>query len=198
MKKLKIKFVAILMTLSFYQLNFAQETKTNEKTKLSFEVDPATFLFNGYSFHIRLQPKGCEHLLIGLGTYSMDLPDLIVNFNKKNKDEGWDVKINQGYSLFAEQHLTEVNNKWFIGTQIGIQEFKIEKNNTLGSTKFTNILTMGYFGYTIRPLKNNFYIKPWLGIGYTSKLSGNNNIAMTEFDIAPITMFATFHIGYTF
>jgi hypothetical protein len=198
MKNLKIGITTIILILGINQHLSAQEVSTNEKTKFSIEIDPATFAFNGYGIHFRLQPKGCEHLLVGFGTYAMDLPDLLVNFNNKNKDEGWNVRINQGYSLFAEHHFTEVNRNWFVGTQIGIQEFKIENSNITGSEKFTNILTMGYFGYTIKPFKNNLYIKPWAGIGYTSKISGKNTLETLVYDIAPLTMFATLHIGYTF
>ena len=148
--------------------------------------------------HIRVQPKGCDHLLLGFGTYTLDLPDLLVNFNKKNKDKGWKTRINQGYSVFVEHHFKEVNNKWFIGSQIGLQEFKIEKEAINGSEKFTNLLAMGYLGYTFKPFKNNLYIKPWAGMGYTTKTSGNNILGVSEYEIAPITMFLTFHVGYTF
>ncbi len=170
----------------------------NEATKYSVEIDPATFAFNSYSFHLRIQPKGCDHLLAGFGTYALDMPDLLVDFNSKNKNKGWNVRINQGYSIFGEHHFTEVNRKWFVGTQIGIQEFTLENDTVAGNEKFTNLLAMSYVGYTLKPFKNNLYIKPWAGIGYTTKLSGNNTLGISEYDIAPITMFVTVHVGYTF
>ncbi len=128
----------------------------------------------------------------------MDMPGLLVDLNNKNKDKGWDIRLNQGYSFFGEHHFTEVNHKWFIGSQIGIQEFKIQNSNINGSEKFTNILAMAYFGYTLKPFKNNLYIKPWAGVGYTSKITGSNTLDTSEYDIAPIAMFATLHIGYSF
>lgn len=198
MNNLKSVILTTILALAFNFQSSAQNVNTNDKTKFSVEIDPATFAFNGYGVHFRIQPKGNEHLLIGFGTYAMDMPDALVNFNNKNKNKGWNVRINQGYSLFGEHHFTEVNRKWFVGTQIGIQEFKIKNDNIVGSEKFTNILAMGYFGYTIKPFKNNLYIKPWAGIGYSSKITGNNILETSEYDIAPITMFATLHIGYTF
>ena len=57
---------------------------------------------------------------------------------------------------------------------------------------------MTYGGYTWQPFDFSFYIKPWAGIGYTSKISGTNNLGNSEYDIAPIMMFATLHLGYTF
>ncbi|NMH86291.1 hypothetical protein [Flavivirga algicola] len=196
MKHLKTGIATIVLILSINFYSSAQEA--NSKTKISIEIDPATFAFKGYSFHLRLQPKDCEHLLFGFGTYAMDMPDLLVDFNSKNKNKGWDVRLNQGYSLFGEHHFSKVNHKWFIGSQIGVQEFKIQNSHVNGKEKFTNILAMAYFGYTIKPFKNNLYIKPWAGAGYTSKISGNNTLGASEYDIAPITMFATLHIGYAF
>ncbi len=198
MNKLKTTKYLIIFTFFIGSITYAQKEKTNEHTKLSIEIDPATFILDGYSMHVRIQPKNCNHLLLGFGTYALDLPDLLVNFNKKNKGKGWNTRINQGYSLFAEHHFTEVNNKWFVGTQIGIQEFKIEKETINRNKKFTSILAMSYLGYTLKPFKNNLYIKPWAGIGYTSKISGNNKIEAFEYDIAPITLFLTLHVGYTF
>lgn len=198
MKHLKTGIAMIMLTIGLSTQSQAQKEETTNKTKYSIEIDPATFVFNGYGIHFRLQPKGAKHLLLGLGTYAMDMPDLLVDLNKNNKNEGWNIRINQGYSLFVEHHLKEVNRKWFVGTQIGIQEYKIGNENISENERFTNILAMGYFGYTIKPFKNNFYIKPWAGIGYTSRITGDNSLGTSEYDIAPITMFATLHLGYTF
>jgi len=198
MKHLKTVIITAICALTLSSQSNAQDANNVNKTKLSIEIDPITFVFKGYSLHLRVQPKNSQHLLVGLGTYAMDMPDALVNFNKKNKNKQWDVRINQGYSLFGEYHFAEVNQKWFVGTQIGIQQFKIENSTAAGNEKFENILAMGYLGYTLKPFKNNLYIKPWAGIGYTSKLSGTNTLKTLEYDIAPITMFATLHIGYTF
>ncbi|MDD5152054.1 MAG: hypothetical protein PHC28_16505 [Flavobacterium sp.] len=200
MKNIKLGIIILTLIMGVNSKSFAQQEKTisNDKTRVSLEIDPATFAFNGYSAHLRIQPKNCDHLLFGVGIYAMDMPSVLVNFNKKNKDKGWDVRLNNGVGLFGEHHFTEVNRKWFVGAQMSIQEYKIENETFAGSEKYTNILAMGYFGYTIKPFKNNLYIKPWAGIGYTSKISGNNTLGSLEYDIAPITMFATLHIGYTF
>lgn len=196
--KTKRKLAMIVLSLTFTATSLLAQEKDDRKTKFSIEIDPVTFAFGGYSAHIRIQPKTSDHSLFGVGIYAMDFPDVFVDFNSKNKDKGWDVRLNQGYGFFGEHHFTEVNRKWFVGTQISIQEYKIENESIGGSEKFTNFLTMGYFGYTIKPFKNNMYIKPWAGIGYTSKISGNNTLGNLEYDISPITMFATLQIGYTF
>jgi hypothetical protein len=126
------------------------------------------------------------------------MPGMMVDLNKNNKGAGWDVRINRGFGLFGEHHFSAVNSKLFIGGQLGLQEFKISSEKEAGSTKFSNVLAMGYFGYTINPFQNALYIKPWAGVGYTSKISGSSALATAKYDIAPLTMFATLHVGYTF
>ncbi len=199
MNTIKYYPIAILLMMTFSLDAFAQHDKQKtSKTKFSVEIDPATFAFSGYGFHLRIQPKNSEHLLIGIGAYAMDMPDVFVDFNKNNKNKGWDVRLNQGYGLFGEHHFTEVNKKWFAGGQLGLQEYKIENNTIQGSESFTNLLFMAYGGYTWQPFDFNFYIKPWAGIGYNSKISGTNTLDTSEYDISSVLMFATLHIGYTF
>lgn len=193
-----IKIVFALALVSNFNINAQQANENNNKTKISVEIDPVTFVFNGFSAHLRIQPKNSDHLLLGVGVYSMDMPDVFVDFNESNKGKGWDVRLNQGYGLFGEHHFSEVNRKWFVGGQVALQQYKIEKESISGSEKFTNILLMAYGGYTWQLFDSNFYVKPWAGFGYTSKIAGNNTLGNSEYDISPITMFATFHIGYTF
>ena len=190
--------LSLIIISAFSALAQDHEATTNE-TRISLEIDPATYIFKGYAFHLRVQPKNSEHILIGAGIYAMDFPDLFVGFNPENKDAGWDVRLNLGTGLFGEYHFSEVNNKWFVGTQLARQEYKIEKENEIGSKKFSTFLGLGYGGYTIQPFKNNnFYIKTWMGIGYTSKIGGENKLGNSEYDVSPILLFAAVHLGYTF
>lgn len=194
-----VKLVVLVIPLSLLGNKKVKAQNDFEKnTKISIELDPATFLFKGYSLHLRIQPKNSDHHLFGVGLYAMDLPDVFVNLNELNKNKGWKARINLGYGLFEEYYFSEVNRKWFVGGQLSIQEFQIENENYTGFEKFSNILVMPYIGYSFIPFKNRFYIKPWGGVGYTSKISGVNSIQGDTYDIAPLTMFLTVHLGYTF
>jgi hypothetical protein len=178
-----------------------REIKQQKRTKQSTQLKLIQQLLHlvVMDFILELNKKNSERFLIGLGVYAMDFPDLIVNLNPENKNKGWNVRLNQGVGLFGEYHFSEVNKKWFVGTQIALQEYKIEKNNEVGSEKFNTFLGLGYAGYTFKPFKNNgFYIKPWAGIGYTTKTSGTNVLGSSEYDVSPILLFAAVHLGYTF
>ncbi|MGH1335002.1 MAG: hypothetical protein ACRBFS_02665 [Aureispira sp.] len=187
--------LAFTFLIFFTATSFAQD-QSSKKVKFSLEVDPVTFGFGGYGFHLRFQPKSTEHLLLGIGAYGMNMPQFLVDLNAKNK--GWKARLNQGYGVFAEHYFSEVNNKWFVGGQLGVQEYNVQPEAVEEQAAFTNLLFMAYGGYTWKPFGFNLYIKPWFGVGYTSKIAGENTVENATYDLFPITMFATLHIGYTF
>jgi hypothetical protein len=172
-------------------------TSQGQGMKVSIETDPATFVFRGYSAHIRIQPPNSEHFLIGAGTYAMEFPDLLVDLNKENRDEGWNVKIRSAYGVFGEYYFREANHKWFIGEQLSIQNYRVSQDD-IGSTTFSNLLALTYVGYSWHPFQFPLYIKPWAGLGYTWKVEGATDVGEDEYDVAPLFPFVTFHIGYTF
>lgn len=192
--------LAILFILGLNETKLiAQENIIENKTTFSIETDPSTFLFKGYALHIRIKPKNSEHLVVGAGTYALDMPSFLVDMNKENKNKGWNVRINSAVSLFGEYYFKEVNNKWFLGLQTGIQNYKNTNDNISNKeSKYSNLLIMPSIGYNWRPFNNGFYIKPWLGLGYTTKISGDNSINALTYQISPMTNFVTVHIGYTF
>ncbi len=176
----------------------AQEGEETQKTKFSVEIDPTTFPLRGYGIHLRIQPKNSDHLLLGAGTYAMNFPKVLVNLNKLNRDFGWHVRLNQGYGLFGEYHFSEVNKKWFVGTQLAFQQYKIQKDFYDGESTYSNILIMGTGGYTLQPFDFGLYFKFWGGVGYTAKIAGENTIGNAEHDIFPVLLFGALHVGYTF
>lgn len=168
-------------------------------SRLSLEIDPVTFLLKGYSLHARYQPMFSERLLIGVGTYALDLPDAIVDFNKDNRDKGWEARIRNAYFLYGEFYPGKANHGWFIGEQIGFQSYKVSNETEVsGTTSFNTILLMTYAGYSWHPYKGSFYIKPWIGLGFTEKIDGINQVGGLKYEVGPWFPFFTFHAGYTF
>lgn len=185
------------------QKTFAQDYipifSQDYSSRLSFEIDPITFVYRGYSFHVRYQPMFDERLLVGAGTYGMDLPQQYVNLNSSNRDEGWDVRIRSAYFITGEYYLKKANWGWFIGEQMGFQSFRVSNDREeSGSAKFNNVLLLTYLGYSWHPYKGSFYIKPWIGLGFTDKVDGINKVGSMKYDISPWFPFMTFHMGYTF
>lgn len=199
MKTIKSIIVAALLVVAFSgQSVLAQTgTTTDSKTTFSIETDPSTFAFGGFAAHIRIKPATSEHLVLGLGTYAMDMPDFFIG--KSNSSDGWNVRINSALSLFGEYYFKEANSKWFAGLQLGVQNYKNTNDNVAGQqTKYSNLLVMPSIGYTWRPFSFPLYIKPWLGIGYTTKVTGSTKLGAYDYAISPVVPFPTIHIGYTF
>ena len=198
---MKTKNKLVMLTLMILGIGVNATAQSDQlpsrKARFSLEIDPATFLFKGYSAHIRFQPKQSDHLLLGVGIYAMDMPSFLVDLNKANRDVGWNVRLNRGLGVFGEYHFTTVNKGWLAGAQISLQEYRIKKEGTPGNDTFVNPLVMAYGGYTIQPFKLPVYFKTWAGIGYTSKVAGDNTLEGHTYDVSPVTMFATLHIGYT-
>lgn len=188
------KPLAILGLLFFSSPGFGQSPTT-----YSVETDPATFAFNGYALHARVTPTGWDQWVVGVGIYSMDFPDLFIDMDAENKNMNWDVRLDRGLGLFAEHYFNSGNTGWYIGGQIALQRYKI-KNSIIsdGSSSYTNLLIMPAVGYRWFPMDNGIYIQPWMGVGYTSKISGSNRLSGMEYHISKIIPFATFHIGYRF
>lgn len=201
---LKIKSISIALLVIFclsITKSEAQDTNKNpeNKTTFSIETDPSTFALGGFAFHIRIKPKNSQHLLIGAGTYATDFPGFLVNMNSENKDKGWNVRINSAYSLFGEYYFKEANENWFMGLQTGVQIYKNTNDNIPDKeSKYSNVLIMPSIGYNWQPFSFPLYVKPWIGLGYTSKISGSNSIDDLSYDISPIVPFITLHVGYTF
>ncbi len=198
--KFKTSAILLLAMISISTgLVYSQDKKTEERGTYSIETDPATFAFGGFAAHIRLKPCHSDHWVFGAGVYAMDYPDFLVNMISDNKDKGWNVRINSAFGLFGEYYFKEANSKWFTGLQVGLQNYKITNDNIANAeAKYSNILIMPSIGYNWQPFRVPFYIKPWLGLGYTAKISGENSINTATYKIAPITAFVTVHVGYTF
>lgn len=196
-KSIVLALVAILLISSFGAR--AQSNKVKYKTTVSIETDPSTFLFKGYAFHFRIKPRNSKHFLIGAGAYALNLPAVMVNMNASNRNKGWKVRINDAYALFEEYYFKQPNHGLFVGLQTGIQNYKNKNDQIPGKeSRYSNLLLMPSIGYNWHPFRAPFYIKPWMGIGYTTKLSGDNSIEGLTYKIAPILPFVTVHIGYTF
>lgn len=193
-----LTILSIVFSFSTISLQ-AQKKPAAERTTVSIETDPSTFAFNGYAVHFRIKPASSKHFLLGAGTYAMDFPSFLVDMNSDNKDKSWNVRINSAFSVFGEYYFNEPNQRWFAGLQAGIQNYKNTNDNSPDlETKYSNLLLMPSVGYNWQPFLFPLYLKPWLGFGYTSKISGETVVENLEYKISPLVPFLTVHIGYTF
>jgi hypothetical protein len=191
--------LATLITTGVTITTVNSQSIDDRRTFFSIETDPSTFVLKGYALHFRVMPKSSKHLMLGAGTYALDMPDVMVDMNSENRNEGWNVRIRSAYSFFAEYYFNESATKWFAGLQGGVQNFR-STNDNFGRTeaKYRNLLVMPSLGYNWKPFQVPLYLKPWMGVGYTTKISGTNRIEGQKYDIASLIPFVTLHVGYSF
>lgn len=91
---MKLRWLVILgFMMSQLLMNWA-------KASVELEIDPATFAFEGDSLHLRWR-SDASHWRWGLGTYSLEIPDALVDMNEHNKKQGWGVTIDRALGLFT-------------------------------------------------------------------------------------------------
>jgi hypothetical protein len=212
-----IKTAALLLILtliisSIQDLQAQESTTTSiQKSTLSLEIDPVVpIVLHGFSGHLMWKPKKSNHLVYGIAIIvGGELPTFIINLNPKNKDLGWNYKINQGLGLELEYYYKQANTSWFSGLQLFTQEINLTNDNVPSVDEHrTNIgmavITTGYKWYPFK--KAAFYIKPWVGLGFSGVINGafspdvipDTDVGPYTYHISSLTPYAAIHLGYTF
>jgi hypothetical protein len=214
LSKMSVTLLRLTIALFFAMNLHAQEAtaKPIQKSTLSIEVDPIVpAVLHGFSGHLMWKPKKSDHFVFGLAVIvGGKLPPFIINLNSKNRDMGWNYKINQGLGIEVEYYYKEATKGWFSGIQLFTQEINITNDNVPEVKKHrTNtgmaVITSGYKWYPFKK-KEHFYLKPWAGIGYSGVMKGafseeiihNTTIGAYTYDISRFTPYAAVHLGYTF
>lgn len=171
----------------------------HDRPRLMAEMDPATFAMSGYSGHVRVALGNDSKWVLGFGVYGLDFPKAIVDFNPKNRDKGWDVRLTFGAGLFADRFMSTGNEGAFVGVQVASQQYRI-RNPKLGprESQYTSLLLMPRVGYLWKPGTSGFYLMPWMGVGYADKVSGTAQVANVDYHLSKVMAFAAVHAGWRF
>ncbi|HXC16683.1 MAG TPA: hypothetical protein VNV60_04505 [Holophagaceae bacterium] len=193
--------LAPLLAATFLALPLTAQDGASADTgsRLSMEIDPATFAFGGYSAHLRFQPSPGSKWVLGIGTYAMDFPKGLVDLDSKNRGKGWDVRLQSGIGVFVDRYLHEPGEGAFLGLQVASQRYQL-RNSRLGtgSAEYTMGLAMARAGYLWKPTKTGLYVMPWVGLGWTQKASGEPGLGGESYHLSKVIPFATLHVGWAF
>lgn len=185
--------------LSLSLAAYAAVTPANAESGWAVEIDPATFALDGYSLHGRYSPEKYPAWRVGAGIYSLEFPTALGELKSANRDEGWQVDLEQGLGLFVEHYSNAANTGWFTGLQLANHDFEIANPELApGETdEYNNVLILPYGGY-LHQFNSTFYVQGWAGAGYTETVSGSSTIAAEEYEVPSIFAFAAVHLGYSF
>lgn len=192
-----IAYPIALATLALALTPTWAEAAPAEGPIVMIETDPATFALGGHSAHVRVAAKDVPGLVIGAGIYGLDMPSFITDINAENRDEGWNVAIKNGYGLFFDYHPSGEADGFFFGLQTAIQEFGVERESSVEHRSFHVAMAMARVGTLWKPFNSGFYLLPWAGVGGSIALGDSGRTLSSEqYDVAPISGFATLHVGW--
>lgn len=186
-----------LFTLVLVLTPTLAKANVTEGPVVMVETDPATFAFGGHSAHLRVAPKELPGLVVGAGIYGLDMPSFITDVNSENRDEGWNATIKNGYGLFFDYHPSGEAEGLFFGLQAAIQEFGVERDSSVEHRSFHVALAMARVGTLWKPFDLGFYLLPWAGVGGSFAVGDSGRtLGGEEYDVAPVSGFATLHVGW--
>jgi hypothetical protein len=172
------------------------DTSVHSSHYVALELDPAPFIFGGYSVSAKFSPKCAEHFTLMGSVYSSRLPDALMSVS--NTDKGFkDVKIETSFALFADYFLDEDRTGLHFGPSVFLYSKSVGKKETYDRARFKSIYPNVRVGYLYQPFETvGLYINPWINFGTEIMLDENGRIGTTEFEPNAISYVAAIHVGY--
>jgi hypothetical protein len=198
----------LLCALMFVAAYSEAPAKAASAPTVMLETDLATFVFGGFAAHARVAP-GRGHIVVGAGFYALDYPSFLVDLDSANRGAGWKVRLRLGGALFADYYFRPNAEGWFVGMELALQQFRYSNEEVPGeSVTATNLVMMPRAGFQWQPFEAGFYLMPWLGLGYTTQISGERRLSgsspggsgpvVRTYDLSPFVPYAALHIGWKF
>jgi|GEM_PF-5563558 len=177
---------------------FSAAAQNQSNGWIAIETDPVSTAFGAKTLSVLVEPTQLPQWSLFVNVVSADFPGWMDDFlNPKNKDKGFDSKIEIGGGIALDYFLKPERK----GLYIGLINLFFRNDITLNDAK-DKILTHNVIpraGYRWYPFtKTAFYLNPFLGVRYEYALGAAVRIENQEFTSAGIQPFATLHIGYHF
>jgi hypothetical protein len=148
------------------------------------ELDPTAYALDGFSLHVGL---GFRALRVDLGAFGLHVPEFV--HGQKDFEQAFDgygVKVQ--YFPFAEQRGA------FIGVDGAYSRSSIHLRGSQLSARDRQFVLGINAGFRL-DLPANFYVTPWLGVGYAFGAE-DVTLAGQTFDTNPLILFPAIHLGY--
>ncbi|MDX2470694.1 MAG: hypothetical protein QNL04_08995 [SAR324 cluster bacterium] len=162
---------------------------------LIFEADPMPFLFNGSSKAVAIKPNSEGHWALWMAEFDMELPEEMINLEKKNKDQGFSHVITPSKGLSLDYLL----NPDLDGLYFGAGHFIINNEVSLGDETQTfeityNFVRVGYYWQ----ISKSFLFHLWLSAGPQSITEGTNLFDGATYEVAGTRILGGPHFSYKF
>jgi hypothetical protein len=172
----------------------------DDKTRISVDTDPSTFLFSGYSFWAMAKPAHTDHLRVGVGGFGLDFPSFIVPTLNRSGEDGWDLSVRAVMGFAGYQFGNR--RGFYVGAYSGYLESRHRRDDTMGVADRHNITLLPTAGYQWFPFSTGAlkgaYLQPWIGATIWIPVGGTTKLGTHEFKDPHVIPLAAFHIGYEF
>lgn len=161
---------------------------------VQLEVDPAPFALSGYAVHARMALPDSPWT-IGAGSYSMELPDMMVAMAPDNRDEGWSARIKPSVGVFVDRYKEVAADGRHLGVQVAVHRWEVGRDGE--TDDLTSILVMPRIGYVWTPFDDlGLYLDPWFGAGGTVPISDAAVASGETYQHFPVMVFGAVHVGW--
>ncbi|MFN0253116.1 MAG: hypothetical protein ACKV2T_39955 [Kofleriaceae bacterium] len=159
--------------------------------RLHLELDPQPFVLGGYGVQPGIR---YDHLRVGLGNFSLDVPDAITELGG---NAGFHQHVRHSNALYVLYFLGERSGFAF-GGSLRLLRLTFTRDGTTGSADTWEVGPEAIAGYKWHPTSYGFYVMPWVAVGVTLHRSGEATIEGRTYDPLPVNLFATVNLGWEF
>ncbi len=186
-----------ILILLFVLLTISTSLKAQNHT-FGIELDPAPFIFNGYSVSVKYSPKNLNRISFMASVYSSDFPDGMLL--KENKDNGWsEMKFNTSFAFFTDFYFNDSKTGFHFGPSVFYYDKTVSQSSTNESLTFNTVYPNIRAGYVWYPFDGmNLYLNPYVNVGSEINIDSKNKIGDNEFKPNTFNYVMAIHLGYGF
>lgn len=163
----------------------APKTQDHAPIHVDVEIDPIAYALDGFSLHVGLN-KGRYRL--DLGAFGLAMPEFV------HGQDGFDASF-AGFGGKFDVALHEDGWGPFASLEGAYTRLTVRDRQTTQSADDPALGVGVRVGWRFNVV-DNFYVVPWVGVGY--RFGSDVNVAGRVFENNNITVFPTVHLGYRF
>ena len=198
MKNIYTSVLALSLLLTLSEISLAGDVPErlceSDKHQSTLGTDAAAWALGGYSaFYSSLSGK-CR---IVLEVWQIEVPGAVIELSDENKGEGWNRKIDRGYSMYLDTFYTPVDVGWYSGMIFSTFGSTVTRDDIEGEAKFRSYEILLRFGYKWN-LGEHFSIEPWFAAGPLWADGPSDEVGGEKFSENLIQVISTVHLNYKF
>ncbi len=168
----------------------------SEELSLHVEVDPLPFILGGYGIQLGVAHTALPGWRLGLGNFSLDVPDMATQLNSDN--EGFHLRVRHSHALYLLRFLSGLDG-WCIGGSVRILRQRFTHDDApADSLTIREYSVEAIAGYKWHPASNGFYLMPWVALAKPLVASDSVQLAGQDYNVDFVQLFGTVNVGWQF